>query len=129
MFAHELGFLEYRVSQTASDEDPKPTLIVRMGFCTAKSLTLCVLSVACTHFQIDETTFNPEYHSGLIWIQTMFANVERERDQCRHIKVKIPSADRHVEAERGSTSRGREMCVFFLISSVFFFTLGTHLRI
>ena len=34
----------------------------------------------------------------------MFANVERERegerDWCRHIKVKIPSADRQVERER-----------------------------
>ena len=42
-----LGFLEYRNAMfrsvnlscftTASDEDPKPKLIVRVGFCTAKS--------------------------------------------------------------------------------------------
>ena len=37
----------------------------------------------------------------------MFANVERERDWCRHIKVNIPSADRQGERERC-------VCVFFL---------------
>ena len=45
-------------------------------------------------------TFFPEYHSGLIWIQTVFANVERERerererDWCMHIfsgKIKVNS--------------------------------------
>ena len=40
----------------------------------------------------------PEYHSGLIWILTVFANVERERER-EHIKVNIPSADRLVERE------------------------------
>ena len=30
----------------------------------------------------------------------MFANVERERDWCRHVKVNIASADRQVERER-----------------------------
>ena len=74
-----LGFLEYRntmfgsVNQS-SDEDPKPKLIVRIGFCTPQ---YCVLSIACTRFKIDET-FYPEYPSGLIWIQTVFANGERE---------------------------------------------------
>ena len=80
MFAHESFVLAWFLRISGQYEDPKPTLIVRIGFCTAKSLTLCVLSVACTQFQIDETTFNPEYHSGLIWIQTVFANVERERE-------------------------------------------------
>ena len=94
----------------SSDEDPKPKLIVRIGFCTAKLLTLCVLYHMHT-FLIDET-FYPEYPSGLIWIQTMFANGEserereRERDWCRHVKVNIASADRQVERER-------EMCVLF----------------
>ena len=42
-----LGFLEYWVVTTASDEDPKPKLIVRISFCTAKSdiptvLMLCL---------------------------------------------------------------------------------------
>ena len=35
---------------TASDEDPKPKLIVRIGFCMAKLVTLCKLSTTCTHF-------------------------------------------------------------------------------
>ena len=56
----------------------------------------------------------------------MFANVERERDRdwCRHIKVNIASADRQVERER-------DVCVFFLnfVRLLFFFTLGTRLRI
>ena len=34
----------------SSDEDPKPKLIARIGFCTATVLTLCILSIACTHF-------------------------------------------------------------------------------
>ena len=68
----------------------------------------------------------------------MFANVERkrererererERDWCRHIKVNIASADRQVEREKE-----RCVCVFFLnfasFFCLFFFTLGTRLRI
>ena len=54
---------------------------------------------------------------------------ERERDWCRHVKVNLASADRQGERERE-----REVCVCvcvcsFWISSVFFFTLGTRLRI
>ena len=45
-----LGFLEYRNTMFGSDEDPKPKLIVRISFCTAKSDTLCILSIACTLF-------------------------------------------------------------------------------
>ena len=54
----------------------------------------------------------------------MFANVERERDWCRHIKVNIASADRQVERERC-------VCVFFLnfVGLLLFFTLGTRLHI
>ena len=47
----------------------------------------------------------------------MFANVERERerdrDWCRHIKVKIPSADRQVEREK---ERERCVCVLNFVS-------------
>ena len=56
----------------------------------------------------------------------MFANGERggrESDWCRHLKVNIASADQQVERER-------DVCVFFLnFVSLFFFTLGTRLRI
>ena len=106
---------------TASDEDPKPKLIMplRIGFCTAKS-------------DIPET-FYPEYHSCLILIQTVFANGEREggeRDWCRHVKVNIASADQQVERER-EREREREMCVcvLFEFRQFVFFTLGTRLRI
>ena len=59
----------------------------------------------------------------------MFANVERvrerERDWCRHVKVNMASADRQVERERDVC-----VCVFFLnFVSLFYFTLGTRLRI
>ena len=61
----------------------------------------------------------------------MFANVKREReregerDWCRHLKVNIPSADRQVEREREIY-----VCVLFLnFVNLFFFTLGTCLRI
>ena len=55
----------------------------------------------------------------------MFANVERERDWCRHVKVNIASADRQVERERE-----REVCVcVFFLNFISFFTLGTRLRI
>ena len=42
-------------------------------------------SITCTLFQIHETFF-PEYHLGLIWIQTVFENVKRERETgaCRN---------------------------------------------
>ena len=56
VFAHEsfvlAWFLRISGQSINLDEDPNPTLIVRIGFCTAKSLTLCVLSVACTHFKL-----------------------------------------------------------------------------
>ena len=55
----------------------------------------------------------------------MFANGERERDWCRHIKVNIPSADRQVERER-------EMSVFFLNFVSFFFyseNLSTYFKV
>ena len=35
---------------TASDEDPKPKLIVRGKVGHSTVLMLCVLSIACTHF-------------------------------------------------------------------------------
>ena len=107
----------------STDEDPKPKLIVRIGFCTAKSdipLTLCVLSIACTHFQIDET-FYPEYPSGLIWIQTVFANGERERER---------KGERLVQARQskhcigGSTSRERDVFVLFEFRQFVFFYSG-----
>ena len=78
---------------------------------------LCVLSIACTIFKLAKHFF-PEFHSGLIWIQTVFANVirekERERDWCVHIlsgnsKYIGGSASR----ERGG-ERERCVCVFFL---------------
>ena len=34
---HRISKKQCWVSQSASDEDPKPKLIVRIGFCTAKS--------------------------------------------------------------------------------------------
>ena len=86
---------------------------------------LCVLSIACTNFSIGETFF-PEFHSGLIWIQTVFANVNRERERERLVHAHpfgSASADRQVERER---EREREMHVcgfffgFFLISSFFY---------
>ena len=60
----------------------------------------------------------------------MFANGERERDWCKHIKVNIASADRLVERER-EREREREMCVFFLnyVRLLFFFYSGNCLRI
>ena len=52
----------------------------------------------------------------------MFANRERERDWCRHVKVNIASTDRQVERERErERGREREMCVFFLNFVSFFF--------
>ena len=36
-------------------------------------------AIACTHLKIE--TLYPEYHLGLIWIQTVFANVKKEREE------------------------------------------------
>ena len=105
MFAHESFVLAIGSVNQSCYEDPKPTLVVRIGFCTAKSLTLCVLSVACTHFQIDETTFNPEYHLGLIWIQTVFANVEREKERERE-RGRGRGRERPVQAHQSKHSIG-----------------------
>ena len=51
----------------------------------------------------------------------MFANRERERDWCRHVKVNIASTDRQVERER---EREREMCVLFEFRQFVFFYSG-----
>ena len=81
-------------------------------------LTLCILSTACTHFEIDET-FYPEYHSGQIWIQTVFANGERERER-------LVQAHQSKHSIGGSTSREREreresVCVLFEFRQFSFF--------
>ena len=75
---------------------------------------LCVLSIACTHFLIGETFF-PEFHSGLIWIQTVFADVNREKERetgaCTSFREnQSASADRQVERER---KREMRVCVLF----------------
>ena len=79
----------------------KTHFIVCIIFCT----TLCILPITCT--KIFKLTNNS---SGLIWIQTDFANLkkERERDWYMHILLgKSKCIDR-------STSRERErMCVLF----------------
>ena len=44
-----------------------------------------IILIACKTFKID-LTFSPEFHSGLIWIQTVCkCKRERERDCCMHI--------------------------------------------
>ena len=72
---------------------------------------------------MDETYF-PEFHSGLIWIQAVFANVnkdrKRERDWYMHI-LSGKSMHRQVEREREierERERERDVCTF-LISSFF----------
>ena len=76
----------------------------------------------------------PEFHSGLIWNQTIFANVNRERKRewetgtCTSFRENQSiSTDRQVE---------REMCVcvcvcvcVFFLNFVIFLTLRTRLRI
>ena len=66
-------------------------------------------------FLIDETFFH-EFHSGLIWIQTIFANVNRERkkERERHPFGKSKCIDR-------LTSRAREMYVIVLFEFRHFF--------
>ena len=59
----------------------------------------------------------------------MFANVKRERDWCRHIKVNIASRERQVEREREREREREKECVFFLNFASLFFTLGTRLPI
>ena len=69
----------------------KTHFIVRIGFCT----TLCVLSIAHEHIFLIDETFFPEFHSGLIWIKTVFAseNGERKRGRLVHAhhfgKIKV----------------------------------------
>ena len=70
---------------------------------------------------MDETFF-PEFQSGLIWIQTVFANVnkdrKRERDWYMHIlSGKSKCIDRSTSRER-ERERERDVC-YFLISSFF----------
>ena len=96
----------------------KTHFIVRNGFCT----TLCVLSIAHEHIVLIDETFFPEFHSGLIWIQTVFANVngerKRERDWYMHIlSGKSKCIDRSTSRERERESereRERARDVFFL---------------
>ena len=96
----------------------------KVGYSTV--LTLCVVSIACTHFWIGEAFYH-EYHSGLIWIQTVFANVKRERGRERERLVQARQSKHCIggsasrERERG---RERERCacvwVFFNFVSLFF---------
>ena len=75
---------------------------------------LCVLSIACTNFYIGDTFF-PEFHSGLIWIQAVFANVNREKERERLVHAHpfgSASADRQVERER---EREREISNFVIL--------------
>ena len=99
-----------------------------------QSRTFHSINVLCTFYRM-HTFLNPEYHSGLIWIQTVFANVEREREmQARQSKPCTGgSTSRERERER-EREKERErcvcVCVFFLnFVSFVFFTLGTRLRI
>ena len=96
--------------------------IIHICFCT----TLWVLSIAHEHIFLIDETFFPEFHSGLIWIQTVFANVngERERDWYMHI---LSGKSKYIDR---STSRERETEreVFFL-NFVIFLTLRTRLHI
>ena len=71
--------------------------------------------------KIDETFF-PEFHSGLIWMQTVFANLNREKERETGICTSFQSA-----SADGQVERERE-CVFFL-NFVIFLTLRTRLRI
>ena len=54
-----------------------------------------ILSNAHEHFFLIDETFFPEFHSGLIWIQTVFSNVngERKRERLVHAhpfgKIKV----------------------------------------
>ena len=62
----------------------------------------------------------------------MFANVKRERERERERGERLVQAPQSKHSIGGSTSRGRErdVCVLFLnFVSLFFFTLGTCLRI
>ena len=83
-----------------------PLAFVRQSRTFHSNNALC--SFYRMHTFLNCKTFYPEYHLGLIWIQTVFANVKRERDWCRHVKVNIASADRQVERER---ERERDVCV------------------
>ena len=81
----------------------KTHFIVRISFCT----TLCIL---LSHAQIFKSAKNS---SGLIWIQTVFANLKRERERDWYIHIlsgKSKCIDRWTRRER---ERERE-CVFFL---------------
>ena len=65
------------------------------------------------HKFLNDETFFPEFHSGLIWIQTVFANVNRERKRERLVhahpfgKFKV---HRQIDKER---ERERERGVLF----------------
>ena len=111
----------FRIHVAINNEHPSYTLkthfIVRIGFCAP----LCVLSIAHEHIFLIDETFFPEFHSGLIRIQTVFANVngERKRERDWYMHILLGSTDRQVERERD---------VFFL-NLVIFLTLSTRLRI
>ena len=76
-------------------------------------------------FKLAKHSVFPEFHSGLIWIQTVFANVERERERERETGAytsfrenQSASADRQVERERErererekEKERERDVCV------------------
>ena len=87
-------------------------------------------------FKLTKHSF-PEFHSGLIWIQTLFANVNRERKRERLVhahpfrKIEVHrQIDKETDTERErETEREteRDVCSFF--NFIIFLTLRTCLRI
>ena len=73
---------------------------------------------------MDEAFF-PEFHSGLIRIQTVFANVNKDRKRERERETGTFTSFRENQCIDRSTRREREM---FFFNFVIFLTLRTSLR-
>ena len=105
----------------------KPHPIVRIGICTT----------LLTFYRMRKFVNFPEFHSGLIWIQTVLANVKRERERERgrlvhaHLFMKI-KVHRQIEmcvcvcvcvCACVCVRACVRVCVFFLNFVIFFLTL------
>ena len=84
----------------------KTHFIVRIGFCT----TLCVLSIR--HKFLNGRNILSWIPSGLIWIQTVFANLDREKERETGICTSFRENQSTPTDRQGE--RERERRVFFL---------------
>ena len=122
-----LGFLNIEILCLGQMRTQNPNLLCASAFVRQSQTHFAYFLLHAHFFKLTKPLFYPKYHSGLIWIKTVFVKRERERERERLVQAHQSKLERE-ERER---KRDRCVCMFFLnfVSLLLFFTLGTRLRI